>query len=253
MIQENLSYPDNLNYRDPVSYMAARWFDEPFQADILSNALSKKLHITTVDEDRYIHADFYYMNQDGSRTLLDAKLCTRNFKLINSETKTVSYTDAITIGERAYSSSAQLISFVWRSALMTVSHEELRTLQPISTRVSKGFNGHSQTLYHYSVDSLLNLPGTRKYDLRRDVYNIYDDFYSMYERAHNIILDIPFPKTESERVYANSIRLRTLNAFREELIPLIIRYNSLYSVNSNTCDVPVNDFADKLKDILAAI
>ena len=253
MIQENLTYPDNLNYRDPVSYMAARWFDEPFQADILSSVLSKDLHITTIDEDRYIHADFYYNNPDSSRTLIDAKICTRNFKVVDPNTKTVSYTDAIAIGEQAFSSSAQLISFVWRSALMTVSHDELRTLTPVSTRISKGFNGHSQTLYHYSVDSLLRLPDTIKYPLKKDVYNIYDEFYSIYERAHNIIFDIPFPKTESEKVYVNSIRLRTLNNFREELIPLVKRYNSLSSHSEQTEAQPVNDFAMNLKNILAGI
>jgi hypothetical protein len=193
------------------------------------------------------------MNQDGSRTLLDAKLCTRNFKVVDPNTKTVSYTDAITIGERAYSSSAQLISFVWRSALMTVSHDELKSLQPISTRVSKGFNGHSQTLYHYSVDSLLNLPNTNKHELKKDVYNIYDEFYSIYERAHNMIFDIPYPKTESEKVYVNSIRLRTLNSFREELIPLIRKYNALKSQPIESAQISVNDFAADLKNILAGL
>ena len=59
-MKEELILPDNMNYRDPVSYMAARWFDEPFQADILSRALAERFHITTVDEDRLMHADFWY-------------------------------------------------------------------------------------------------------------------------------------------------------------------------------------------------
>ena len=80
MIAEDLILPDNLNYRDPVSYMAARWFDEPFQADVLSKALGEKFHITSVDEDRYVHADFWFDKLEVS-----ACSSTRNYALAISD------------------------------------------------------------------------------------------------------------------------------------------------------------------------
>ena len=224
-MKEELILPDNMNYRDPVSYMAARWFDEPFQADILSRALAERFHITTVDEDRLMHADFWYEEIDGIRTYVDAKLCTRNFKWTSAETQKTCYTDAVTIGERAVTSSAQCFSFVWRGSVWVVRHEDLTSIQPFYSRLSKGYNGHTQTLYHYSVDSLRSLMNTKEYKIDTYIFNIYDEFYACYERARNIVMDVPWPKTASEKVYVDNIRKRTMTQFRDELVPIVKKYN----------------------------
>lgn len=248
-MKEELKLPDNMNYRDPVSYMAARWFDEPFQADILSLALTERFHITTVFEDRVMHADFWYEESNGTRTYVDAKLCTRNFRWTSPNTQKTCYTDAVTIGERAVTSSAQCFSFVWRGSVWVVRHDDLKTVQPFCSRLSKGYNGHAQTLYHYAVDVLLSLSNTREYPIDTYIFNIYDEFYACYERARNIVMDIPWSKTVSEKVYTDNIRKRTMRQFRDELVPIVRKYNL---ETQQAPDTPTA-FSSELNSILSGI
>ena len=40
-----------------------------------------------------------------------------------------------------------------------------------------------------------------------------------------LVMDVPWPKTASEKVYVDNIRKRTMTQFRDELVPIVKKYN----------------------------
>ena len=249
MINENLSVPTELESRDPIALYMAKWFDEPFQADILSWLTHTTHYMTTQQQDRNVHADLYYI-ENNQQHFIDAKVVTRNFEYIDASTNKTTYIDAIAIGQYALSSKVNYFSFVWRSNLYVVPHASLQTITPARVKVSNGQNGHKQILYHYNVQTFASHSDTKTYQISKDFMSVYDEAYSCYERARAMVYDMSVPMNSQ---HSHTLRQRTLNTFAEELKPIIARYNKISSAPVFVELPPVNDYQKYLSNILSSI
>ena len=252
MLNEELIIPeDNLNSRDPVALYMAKWFDEPFQADMLTRFTSITHCLTTQKQDRDHHADIYFTDQStNTQKFIDAKSVTRNFEYVEQTIGRTSYTDAVAIGQYALSSKVNYFSFVWRSGLYVVLHSSLHTVTPVRVKVSYGQNYHRQVLSHYSVQSLIAIPETKHYVIPEPYMKVYDDAYACYERSRNMMFDMGrLDQTE----YRTLINHRTLVNFARELRPIIVRYNNIDSVSQHVEMTPCDDFMQNLTNILSGI
>ena len=243
MINETLQLPTEIESRDPISLYMAKWFDEPFQADMLSQKTHTTYYLTTEQQDINNHADIYYI-ENNQQYFIDAKVVTRNFEFIDATTNKTTFIDAIAIGQYALSSKVDFFSFVWRSNIYVLSHASLKTITPVRVKVSNGQNGHKQVLYHYNAKTLASHPDTKTYSILTDFMSIYDEAYSCYERARAMVYDI-----SSQHSY--TLRQRTLSTFAEELKLIITRYNKL--ISKPVYLPPVNDYQKDLSNILSSI
>ena len=252
MINDNLVIPeDNLNSRDPIALYMAKWFDEPFQADMLTRFTSVNHSLTTQTQDRDNHADICYKEQTTNMQMfIDAKSVTRNFEYIEQSLGRTSYIDAIAIGQYALSSKVNYFSFVWRSGLYIVNHSSLYDVQPVRVKVSYGQNNHRQVLSHYSVQSLIAIPDTKHYVIPDLYMNVYDDAYACYERSRNMMFDMG---RSEQTEFRSSVNYRTLVNFARELKPIIVRYNNIDSVSEYVEMTPCDEFKQNLTNILSGI
>ena len=252
LINENLIIPeDNINSRDPVALYMAKWFDEPFQADMLTRLTSVAHSLTTQKQDRDYHADICYTDPSTNmQTFIDAKSVTRNFKYIDQSIGRTSYIDAIAIGQYALSSNVNYFSFIWRSGLYVVQHLSLHTVTPIRVKVSYGQNNHRQVLSHYSVQSLIAIPDTKHYVIPEPYMKVYDDAYACYERSRNMMFDI---ERTVQTEFRSSVNYRTLVNFARELKPIIVRYNNIDNVFGYVEMTPCDEFKQNLTNILSEI
>ena len=249
MINENLQIPTELESRDPIALYMAKWFDEPFQADMLSRHTHKEHYMTTQQQDQNVHADLSYI-ENNQQFFIDAKVVTRNFEFIDESTNKTTYIDAIAIGQYALSSKVDFFSFVWRYNLYVVPHASLQTITPSRVKVSDGQNRHKQILYHYNVQTLASHPSTKAYQISKDFMSVYDEAYSCYERARAMVYDMSVPMNSQ---HSHTLRQRTLNTFAEELKPIIARYNKISSAPVFVELPPVNDYQKNLSNILSSI
>ena len=253
----NLSLPQELKSRDPLALYMAKWFDEPFQADALTIGTGFHHLMTTVSQDRHQHADIFYEDPFTCQIIfIDAKMVTKGFSWIDVETKKKRYVDSLTIGEYAFKSYTPYFSFIWRDRVYLISRIAFAGIQPVYSHLSNGQNGHKQMLYHYDVRNLINhsYPDVKSFKILEEYFKLYTEAYAAYERARAMVYDLGYPKTQSERLFYDSVRMRTLTTFRDELIPIINKYNSISSDSGTTVDTSsVNDFNEDLENILSAI
>jgi hypothetical protein len=229
----------------------AKWFDEPFQADMLTRFTSVAHSLTTQKQDRDYHADICYIDLSTNiQTFIDAKSVTRNFEYIDQSIGRTSYIDAIAIGQYALSSNVSYFSFVWRSGLYVVQHSSLHTVTPIRVKVSYGQNNHRQVLSHYSVQSLISIPETKHYIIPEPYMKVYDDAYACYERSRNMMFDMGRPE---QTEFRSSVNYRTLVNFARELKPIIVRYNNIDSTPKYIELPHCDEFKQNLTNILSGI
>ena len=255
-MKEDLRIPNRLTSRDPLALYMAKWFDEPFQADVINMMTRYRCVQTSEEIDRHCHADFCINSKDsGEDVYVDAKMITKNFSWTDANTMKTHYINSLTVAEYALNSNTSYFSFIWRGCLYLVSHQMLKEVSPELIRASNGQNNHRQVLYHYDVSRVISsLFGLDCYLLNDSLSTVYDDAYSAYERARAMVYELHYPKTQSERIYYDSIRMRTLETFRNELLPIIKNYNSLMNkMNMCQLDIKGNSFDDELKDILCSI
>ena len=252
----NLSLPQSLKSRDPLALYMAKWFDEPFQADALTIGTGIHHLLTTVSQDRHQHADIYYEEPFSSQIIfIDAKMVTKGFSWIDAETKKKRYVDSLTIGEYAFKSETPYFSFIWRDRVYLISRNAFVNIQPVYSHLSNGQNGHKQMLYHYDVRNLIehSNPDVQSFEIPEEYFKLYIEAYAVYERVRAMVYDLGYPKTQSERLFYDSVRMRTLTSFRDELIPIINKYNSLSTTQTNVEISQTNDFNKDLENILSAI
>lgn len=231
-------------YRDPIGYCYAKWFDEPFVADILNSISFKNFKFILADdnEDRN-HIDIYATN--GVETLtIDCKIMTHNFSYNNgNENKNLnlSYDDILTIGEHVIRSSTDYILFVRRNEICICKLSDIRDkVKPLQIREnSKNMGGTSQTLINFRVSDLQNLFSTQIIKIPQDKADLYFDAYREYEKLRMRLRDVMLNRV-LDNDKKNQIKLELLNELKNVLTGYILKYNNIY------VEIPKIDDTDAL-------
>lgn len=233
------------SYRDPIGYLYAKWFDEPFIVDMLNEMKFKNFNFTLAgDEDDRKHIDIYASN--GSETItIDCKIMTHNFEYDNGNVNKLlnkSYADVVTIGEYALmSDNTEYILFVRANKIYMCKLQEIRTkVKPLVIREkSKAIGGSAQTLFNYRVDDLINLFSTLVVNIPDGKSEMYRQAYNKYEYSREKIRSIHFDKVLSNDK-KNEAKIATLNDFKYEIEKIIDKYNKVY------VEIPKIEDTDKL-------
>lgn len=242
MISEKLDIRSTeLNYRDPVSYYMARWFDEQFTVDVLNKTGFCGLGFTLAsdDLDRH-HIDYYFTGYDNKIHYVDSKIHVRGFNHPDFKTGRPVYIDAITVGEPAWNSDTEFFSFVYRGKIYFCCHRDALSIQPSFVRESIGQNGHKQNLFHFNVNDFINIKSTRAADIPPVLFSCYEDAYEIFARTRRYVYEFNYARSESEKAFNNKQRYAAIERMRDAFIPIIQKFNSASMMESGASDISGN-------------
>ena len=247
MISTSISLSDgDKDYRDIIGFYFAKWFDEPFTVDVLNRTHFRNLSfkLTSTQNDR-LHRDYEFVGLDNKIHYVDSKTHYHNFEYDKSKVAARA-ADVITIGEYALNSKTEFISFVYRQKIYFIHHLSINSITPIHTQVSKGQNNKQQTLSHYSVESLINLPTTYYTEIPTLMWECYEEAYKLYLYYKNdvFIHSSPKKKDTSSNIEYN---FKSAEAMRTNLIPIIEKFNKIYD------ELPKEDENTVLTDIYSLL
>lgn len=241
MININLTFDDNrLDFRDPISYYFAKWFDEQFAVDIL-NSTNIKADLSS-DEDDKNHIDYKFV-LNGNTYTADSKIHIHNYEYTDAN-NVKRWTDVITVGNYAlYASDCDYYSFVWRSKLYFVSRNKMLNMEPLRTiENSVGQNGSVQNLMQFSV-FLLSENCDMWYEIPEEKYNIYQKAYHTFSYCRNAVYDMP-PELRKNPELCQNQKIRYIRYMKQELETIISDYNKIYN------EIPTVNIENNLSDIM---
>lgn len=245
MININLESIDSrLNFRDPVSFYFAKWFDEQFTVDIL-NCTGIKAQLADAIQDKH-HIDYTFII-DGIVHTADSKLHMHNFRF-DSNTSVKKCEDIISIGNYAlYNSTVEYYSFIWNSSLYIIQRMKFASVTPIKVRNnSRGQNGSYQSLYQYNIRDLINI-ADYVFKISDSKYKCYDDAYKIYCKYRYINEGFREGCVSKDSSVCLS-EYHALEDMRSELLEVIKRYNEIYNELPRIDTVSTLDSVMKLID-----
>ena len=241
MISIDLTFDDErMNFRDPISYYFAKWFDEQFTVDIL-NSLNIYAELTSDEEDKN-HIDYKFV-LNGNTYSADSKIHVHNFEYTDLN-NTKRWTDVISIGNYAlYDSDCDYYSFVWRSKLYFISRNKVLNMKPLQTiENSIGQNGSIQNLIQFSVFDLSE-NCDMCYDISEEKFDSYLKAYHIFSYCRNPVYDMP-PEYRKNQELCKQQKILYIKYMKQELETIISEYNKIYN------EIPKVNIENNLSDIM---